>query len=44
MKKANTSRFSSYLFGLGYFYGAGFACCANREDNAKRGSLFSRMP
>ena len=41
MKKANTSRFSSFGFGLGYFYGAGFFCCENREDNAKRLILFS---
>ena len=41
MKKANTSRFGSFYFGLGYFCGAGFFCCTNREDNAKSMILFS---
>ena len=41
MKKANTSRFSSFYFGLGYFCGAGFFYYANREENAKSGVLFS---
>jgi len=41
MKKADTSRFTGFGFGLGYFYGAGFFCCVNRESAVKSGSLCS---